>query len=231
MKYFLLIMAISILFLAGCDDRGTENPKMEVWAETEHGGDFVYNKSNYEVMTFNFQLDGPLSKIIERKINVEIINDMGGFIGTGSSLYVITDDNGFASGRYYAQGGYGSAQIQFVLKDWPSEKETFDIPVLDFPKIDSLVAGTYTLLPDGIASTSITASVSSANIDFSDVDIMVIFEASDGTLTQSVTSVDISGVATTNLIAPDHQAYISVTAKLAMNPELTKSINIKCENP
>jgi len=230
MKYLLLIIAISILFLAGCDDRGMENPKMRVWAEAEYG-DFVFNKSDFNEMTFNFQLDGPASKIIERKINVDLVNNMGNFIGTGSRLYVITDDNGFAEGRFIARDGYGSAQIQFVLDDWPTETETFAVPIYDFPKIDSLVASTYTLPPNGVSSTSLTAYVSSANIDFEYSEIKVLFEATDGTITQPVTFVDISGVATSNFIAPNQQAFVTVRAELDMDSSSYKSINIKCENP
>ena len=230
MKYLSLLVLLSILLLAGCDDRGSENPKMRVWAEAEYGN-FVFNKSGFNEMTFYFQLDGPLSKIIERKITVEIVNNMGNFIGTGTSQYLITDDNGYAEGRFIARDGYGSAQIQFILDNWPAEKETFEVPIFDFPKIDSLVAGTESLLPNGIDSTSLTAYVSSANIDFEYVDVKVLFEASDGTITQPVTFVDVSGVATTNLIAPNEQALISVRAELGMNTSSYKSINIKCENP
>lgn len=230
MKYLLLIVAISMLLLAGCDNRGTENPKMKVTAEGEYG-DFVFNKTGFNEMTFHFQLDGPHSKIIDRKINVEILNNMGHFIGSGSSMYILTDDNGYATGRFFARDGYGTAQVEFVLDNWPSEKSTFAIPIFDFPKIDSLVAGTYNLLPNGISSTSLTANVSSENIDFGELDIKVLFQASDGFITQPVTFVDVSGVATTNIIAPDYQAYINVRAVLEMNSASYKSISIKCQNP
>lgn len=230
MKYLLLLITVSMLLLVGCDDRGTENPKMEVSAEAEYG-DFVFNKSGFNEMSFNFQLDGPHSKISGRKINVEIVNNMGHFIGSGSSLYLLTDENGFVTGRYFARDGYGAAQVEFVLDNWPTEKATFAIPVFDFPKIDSLVAGTYTLLPDGLASTSITAHISSANINFYDLDVTVLFEASDGTITQPVTLVDISGVASTNIIAPDYQTFVTIRAELGMDSGSYKTVRIKCENP
>lgn len=230
MKYFLMLLVLSSLLLAGCDDRGSENPKMTVTAEAEYG-DFVFNKSGFNEMTFYFQLDGPASKIFERKISVDIVNDMGNFIGTGSSEYVITDDNGYAEGRFIARDGFGSAQIEFVLDNWPSENQTYAIPVYDFPSIDSLVAGTETLLPNGIDSTSLTAYLSSENIDFDAISIKVLFETSDGTITQPVTFVDVSGVATTNIIAPNNQAFLDIRAELEMDSNMYKTVRIKCENP
>jgi len=230
MRYFLLIVVMATLLFVGCDDRGTENPKMYVTAESEYGN-FVYNKVGFNEMTFHFQLDGPNSKLIERKINVNNSNDMGSFIGTGSSLFVITDENGYAEGRFFARDGYGIANLEFVLDDWQSENVTFSIPIFDFPAIDSLVATTYTLDADGISSTGISAYISSENIDFgnSDNQIKILFEAAQGELTQTISTVDVLGIASSNFIAPNQPANVKVKAKLDLYPAIYKSITIKCE--
>ncbi len=228
MKYFLMLIIVSTLLIVGCDDRGYDNPTMDVSIESDYGS-FVYNKSGFNEMKFMFQLDGPASKVFDRRINVNISNGMGNFIGSGSNQSMITNDLGYAEGRFIAGNGYGTANIEFVLETWPTEKAVYNILIVDFPKIDSLTAGTYTLLPDGISSTSINAYLSSENADLEMVKIL--FDTTDGRLTQSEVFADASGVASTNLIAPFHEAYITVKARLELQPTTYKSINIRCENP
>ena len=228
MKYFLMLLVLSTLFIVGCDDRGYENPTMDVTFESDYGN-IVYNKTGFNEIMFKFQLDGPLSKIVDQRINVNLVNNMGNFIGAGSNLSMLTNEFGYAEGRFIAGNGYGTANIEFSLETWPKEKRVYNILILDFPKIDSLVAGTYTLLPDGISSTSIKAYLSSENADLEMVKIL--FETTDGRITQTELFADAEGIASTNLIAPLHEAYIVVKAKLGLQPSIYKSINIKCVNP
>lgn len=228
MKYFLLLIILSTLLIVACDDRGYDSPTMDVTVESDYGS-FVYNKSGFNEMKFIFQLDGPSSKIFDRRINVNITNNMGNFIGTGSNQSMITNDFGYAEGRFIAGNGYGTANIEFVLETWPDEKAVYNVLIVDFPKIDSLAAGTYSLLPDGISSTSVKAYLSSANADLEL--IKVLFEATDGRITQSEVFADAEGLASSNIIAPNHEAFITLKAKLDLQPSTYKSINIKCQNP
>jgi hypothetical protein len=228
MKYFLMLVLLSTLFIVGCDDRGNNDPTMDITIESDYNN-MVYNKTGFNEMTFLFQLDGPSSKIVNQRINVNMATSVGNFIGTGSSQSMITNEFGYAEGRFVAGTGYGSTSIEFVLETWPDEKKIYPITIIDFPKIDSLAAGSYSLLPDGISSTSIQAYLSSANADLELVKI--IFEATDGRITQTEVFGDAGNIASTNLIAPSHDAFIRVTAKLDLLPTTYKSINIRCENP
>ncbi|MBI9031480.1 hypothetical protein JEZ13_05720 [bacterium] len=233
MKYLLLVVIIvSTLLFTGCDDRGTENPKMRVWAESDYGN-FVYNKVGFNVMTFHIQLDGPLSKIIERKVNVNNQDDLGYFIGSGNSFYLITDENGYAQGRFVAEAEYGATDLEFVLDNWQSERETFPIPIYDFPVIDSLVAGSYTLNADGISSTTVTAYVSSANMDFDDSEniINILFEATDGSISPATNPVNASGISASTFVAPTQASNVTVKARLELHPPISESISISCVNP
>jgi hypothetical protein len=233
MKKFLLLIMLTLLLLTACDDRGSENPKMYVSIPDDQPS-YVFNHPEHNEMEIEIQLDGPLSKLIERRVDVSITNQMGNFIGTGNSQSLLTDDQGFASGRFLARDGYGIANVEFVLETWPSEKTTLNIPIFDFPRIDSLVAGTYTLNADGTSSTSLTAYVSSDNIDFSEMDIEVEFIASnaeDGYIIQPVARVDVEGIASSNFKAPTSNAYVTIRAELKLDSDTYKSINIKCERP
>lgn len=233
MKYFLLLVMLSLLFVAGCDDRGSENPKMYVSIPDDQLG-YVYNHDNHKEMTFQIQLDGPASKLNERRVDVNITNQMGYFIGTGNTNSLITNENGYAEGRYIAGDGYGAANLEFVLETWPSEKVTKPVTVFDFPMIDSLVVGTDNLIADGTSSASLTAYVSSANIDFSDLEINVIFTAingENGLITVPKAAVDVSGVASSNFRAPTEDAYVTIRASLELEPSINKSKSIKCQNP
>lgn len=228
MKYFLFIIVLSSLFLVSCDDRGYQSPTMDISIDLQQGYT-VYNKAGFNELTFYFQLDGPLSKIRNRRINVNITNNIGNFIGTGTNQSVLTNDLGYAEGRYIAGSGYGIANIEFVLETWPSENKTVNVQIIDFPKIDSLVAGTYILNADGVSSTSLTAYISSANAELEKIKIL--FEASEGTLTQTEVFADEMGIATSNFIAPNQEANVTVKAKLALQPTSYKSVSIKCQNP
>ncbi len=231
MKNFLLLTLLTLLLLTACDDRGSDNPKMYVSISDQQMG-HIFNHSDHNEMEINVQLDGPLSKLSERRVDVTITNQMGNFIGTGSSQSLLTDENGFAQGRFLARDGFGIANVEFVLETWPSEKTTLNIPIYDFPKIDSLVAGTYSLNADGTSSTSLTAYVSSANIDFSEMDIEVSFiaiNAEDGYIIQPVAIVDVEGIASSNFKAPSQDALVTIRAELKLDSDTYKTININCQ--
>eukprot|EP00831_Metopus_contortus_P045668 TRINITY_DN36624_c0_g1_i3.p2 TRINITY_DN36624_c0_g1~~TRINITY_DN36624_c0_g1_i3.p2 ORF type:complete len:145 (+),score=21.17 TRINITY_DN36624_c0_g1_i3:103-537(+) len=125
MKYFLMLLVLSTLFIVGCDDRGYENPTMDVTFESDYGN-IVYNKTGFNEIMFKFQLDGPLSKIVDQRINVNLVNNMGNFIGTGSNLSMLTNEFGYAEGRFIAGNGYGTANIEFsfcLLYTSPSPRD------------------------------------------------------------------------------------------------------------
>ncbi len=233
MKYFLLVAILSLFLLTACDDRGSENPKMYVSIPDEEIS-YVFNHSDHNDMVIQIQLDGPLSKLNERRVDVTITNQMGNFIGTGNSQSLLTDNTGFAQGRFIARDGYGIANVEFVLETWPSEKEILNIPIFDFPRIDSLVAGSNTLNADGFSSTSLTAYVSSDNIDFADMDIEVVFiaiNAEDGYIIQPTATVDVEGIATSNFKAPTQDALVTIRAELKLDSDTFKSTNIQCQLP
>lgn len=233
MKKLFLLAILSLLLLTACDDRGSENPKMYVSIPDSEAG-FVYNHPDHNEILIHVQLDGPLSKIIERRVDVTINNQMGNFIGTGSSQSLLTDETGFAEGRFIARDGYGIANVDFVLETWPSEKTTLNIPIYDFPRIDSLVVGTDLLNADGYSSTSLTAYVSSENIDFTDMEVKVVFSAlnaEDGYIIQPVVAVDVEGIASSNFKAPTQSAFVTIRAELEIDSDIYKSENITCQEP
>ncbi len=217
------VLALFVLFVA-CDSRGDDDPTMDISAADS----FVYNEAGYNEVLFEIQLDGPSSKLYERKILVDYNDRFGNFIGTGSSEYMITDENGFADGRFAAYDTTGVVNIKFTLEDWPSEHEDFDIEVLDMPKIDSLVATSDTLLADGNSSTSIQAYISCDN------DYMnghnVLFTSTAGNLQYESVATDEDGVAYNNFFAPNQVGTVTITAKLEIDPSRYKTVRIACIN-
>lgn len=225
-SYIIIILVLCGMLLIGCDDRGSDNPEMTVTASAQYG-DFVYNKTGFNEMEFDFKLKGPQSKIAYRRINVDIANNMGNFIGTGTNNSLVTDGSGHAIGRYLAGDGYGTANVNFVLEMWPNQKATFNIPIIDFPRLDSLVTDKKILPPNGISTAKLTAYISSANAELEG--IKVLFERSSGSLLNEVAEADMFGLVTNRITAPSHETLITVTARLELLPVRYKSVNIRCE--
>ncbi|OQY37048.1 MAG: hypothetical protein B6226_05635 [Candidatus Cloacimonetes bacterium 4572_65] len=225
MKYFTLalLLLLSMLIITSCDDRGSSTPTMEVTAADS----FIYNKDNFNELAFEIQLDGPSSKLSNRKINIEVNDDLGYFIGNGHSNSVTTDDNGYAEGRFIAHDTTGLASIKFRLETWPSVHKDFLIKIIDLPKIDSLVATVTTLSTNG-SSTSIRAYISSSNADLWGHNIL--FETDNGTLQYSEVETDEDGIAFNNIITPDEECLIRIKARLELNPNIYKSVNIVCQD-
>lgn len=228
-NYIIIILVLCGILLVGCDDRGSDNPEMTVTA-TGQFGNYVFNKRGYNEMEFVFQLEGPQSKIANQRISVDITNNMGNFLGSGSNNSVVTNERGRAEGTYIAgESGYGAANVLFVLETWPKEKDVFNIPIRDFPRLDTLSAGANTLPADGLSQTAITAQINCEDDNYED--IKVLFSSSHGAIADPVVQVDLFGFATTTFTAPLSSGTIAITAKLELDPGIYKRILIECETP
>jgi hypothetical protein len=227
--YALLVLCTVVI--VACDDRGEDTPTMEVTAADT----FVYNELNFNELDFEVHLDGPSSKISERKILVDFDDAYGDFFGDASSEYIRTNSNGVATGKFAAKDTIGVVKFKFTLETWPSETEEISIKIVDLPRIDSVVATVDTLVAGGGTSTQLKAYISSLNADLWGYEIL--WEADYGslnvdenytTLQHNSSETDEDGIAYNNFISTDVASVTRIFARLQLNQSRYKSTIIRC---
>ena len=138
---FVFSLLISLL-ITGCDDRGGEKPTLTVSFDRDKlygaGADCNINHSRV-----TFIMEGSPSFTKEAKLLVEYDKLRGVFVGTGSSDYIITQNDGTAIGTYMAYpNAYGSTAFTVIVDRFRDVKETVVINLYDIPEIE-LTADEY----------------------------------------------------------------------------------------
>jgi len=217
----LLIAVVLLVLLTGCDKRNSDKPSMTVTL----GDTLVYNESNYNTIDIYVQLRGDQLKIQNQLVRFDYDPDAGLLVGSGSSLYIRTDANGFGHGEFVvADSLIGTVSLVAYMDTYPSVRRTLHIKVYDIPEIYSLIA-----TPDSIATGSSTASIevrlrsSSANA----ANQWVRFDTIAGDISPDSVQTNAQGKATVVYTKPSTKTNVMITATLSAFPGKTKNLILK----
>jgi hypothetical protein len=164
MKYLMIFICIVLVFLSGCDKREAEKPILTVIYSSQP----LYNVANHDTISIYCQMSGSDVSIANQKINVIYNDDMGLFVGSGASNYLITDEQGYASGFFKVEDNfYGDILIKFSPDHFPSQAKSIVLPAQDMPRIHTITASDTTLTSLNTTS-DITVTITSHSDNIKD---------------------------------------------------------------
>jgi hypothetical protein len=222
---FLLLTSVLLLALISCDDRGADKPRMEFFMSTNT----VYGNGaqcNLNYADVSFRLEGNPGFVNDVKILVEYDSDMGLFVGTGSSQFVITDNEGNATGRFVAnENAVGVTTLKAKVERFPSVEETLIVYVYDVPEITHLIAETPEITPDGGTEILVIINDSANQV----ANKRINFTTNKGLLQYSHRMTDNDGRATNFFSANGETGTVVIKAALDLCPNENREVTITIE--
>ncbi len=224
MKYLLIIICISLLFLVGCDEREGEKPLLVVIPNTQA----LYNIANHDTISIVCQMTGSNSLIANQKINVIYNSDLGLFVGSGADNSLMTNNQGYAQGFFKVEDGYyGNIVIKFSPDHFPAQAKSIGLQVQDMPVIHSITASDSTLTEINTNST-LTVSITSHSLNIKDK--WIHFTSSVGTsMENTMVKTDSLGTVHNVFRRSNFSGDASISAYLDIYPENIHHFTVHCE--
>jgi len=210
-----------IIAITGCDERGGEKPRLTVNFERNkiYGEGVDCNINNSRV---TFILEGNPSVIQDAKLLVEYDKLRGFFVGSGSSDYIVTENDGTAIGTYQAYpSAYGVTSFTVKVDRFREVKETVTIYLYDIPEIE-LTADEYTIPKNESTNIYVQLTDKAENI----ANIPIYFSATDGLVGTGVVRTDDSGKAENVFAGDDKTGKATVRAALGFCDKVFQEIEI-----
>lgn len=225
-KLVILLSLLGILALfTACDERKGIKPVMDIAIENI----YLYNDGaacNLNHTQITFTLEGTTGFISEAKIFVDYDHSKGLFVGTGSSEFIITNENGVAVGTFVAdESALGLTTFSAWMEVFPSVRQEKVIYILVLPAIEYFTAVQESLQVG--SSTEIAVKLT----DLSDqvADMTIEFTATTGIFEFEEVQTDENGIAQNIYYAGEETGTAVITATLAICPNVTDSLTITIE--
>ncbi len=232
MKYLtgLLIAVLIMALITACDDRGGDKPKIFLSADNTH----LYSDGgncNLDYAIVSFVLEGSAGYINDAKILVEYNSDKALFAGTGSSLFVRTNNQGIANGTFQIKEGVsGVVNLTARMDRFREVKTEIGFIVYRLPEIESFTTQNdiTTLPPEGDVNIFVQLKCPDGQID-NIRNRNVLFSTNKGLLEKSVVVSNNDGIAQNLFSGGGGTGQAVITAKLELCNNVSQTLTITLE--
>ena len=208
--------------LVACEDRGGDKPRLALSVENDQlYGAGINCNMNYTNITFI--LDGSKGYIQDAKILVEYDELKGTFVGTGSSEFVITDQDGIAEGQFLAKPHtFGVVALTARHSRFRDVKETATLYLYDIPEIE-ISAEQYEIHKDDSVDIVVQLTDQADNVD----NKTILFTTTSGLLAFNQVTTDDNGRAHNIFEANGQTGPAVIRAALQFCPNERREITIQ----
>jgi len=218
-----ILAVVLVLLLTSCDDRGGDKPTISMSANRTH---LYSDNNNLNHATVAFVLDGSPAYAYDAKILVEYNSAKGIFVGTGSSEFVRTDNQGIASGTFQVyEGVSGIVTLKARLDRFRNVEEILNFVVYKLPQIDQFYATSTTIDSDG--STDIFVKLVCPDNQADNIkNQTILFTSNQGLLQFASVTTNNDGIAQNHFSGNGATGTAVITARLQINQSTSEALTI-----